>query len=115
MKELAVKSCTPCHGAVSPLSIEASERLRAQVSNWHLFVEDDVSKLSRFYEFADFKGALAFTQQIGEIAEQEGHHPVLVTEWGKVTVVWWTHAIGGLHENDFVMAAKTDFAYMGEV
>ena len=67
--------------------------------------------LQRSYKFADFKSALAFTNRVGEEAEKAGHHPALLTEWGKVTVTWWTHAINGLHRNDFVMAAKTDEAF----
>lgn len=64
--------------------------------------------LQRFYFFSDFKSALAFSQCVGEEAEIMGHHPAILTEWGKVTVTWWTHAIGGLHRNDFIMAARTD-------
>lgn len=65
-------------------------------------------KLSRSFKFRDFASALAFTQSVGEIAEQAGHHPVIVTEWGKATVTWWSHAIKGLHLNDFILAARTD-------
>jgi 4a-hydroxytetrahydrobiopterin dehydratase len=68
----------------------------------------------RAFKFKNFTEALAFTDQVGEIAEEEGHHPALFTEWGKVTVRWWTHKIGGLHENDFIMAAKTDRLYDSE-
>ena len=61
--------------------------------------------------FSNFQNALAFTQLVGEAAEKEGHHPSLLTEWGKVTATWWTHAIKGLHRNDFIMAAKSDHIY----
>ena len=67
--------------------------------------------LERVFQFPDFAQALAFTNRVGALAEEEGHHPALLTEWGKVTVAWWTHAIGGLHRNDFIMAAKTDQIY----
>jgi 4a-hydroxytetrahydrobiopterin dehydratase len=67
-----------------------------------------IPHLTRRFAFDNFAHALTFTNRVGDIAEQEGHHPALLTEWGKVTVSWWTHAIGGLHKNDFVMAAKTD-------
>ncbi len=63
------------------------------------------------YKFANFQGAIAFTNAVGEAAEKEGHHPALLTEWGKVTVSWWTHDVGGLHQNDFIMAARTDDIY----
>lgn len=64
--------------------------------------------LRRVYKFRDFAQALSFTNKVGALAEAQGHHPALLTEWGKVTVMWWTHKIGGLHKNDFIMAAKTD-------
>ena len=114
MTELIDQTCIPCRGGDSPLSPEEMEQMRALVPNWHIVDQDNTPKLSRFYEFSDFKGALAFTQQIGEVAEQAGHHPMLITEWGKVSVFWWTHVINGLHQNDFIMAAKTDLAYAHE-
>lgn len=69
-------------------------------------------RVERVFAFPDFASALAFTNRVGAIAEAEAHHPALTTEWGRVTVAWWTHAIGGLHRNDVVMAAKTDAAYL---
>lgn len=65
-------------------------------------------QLERPFTFRNFKQALAFTNRIGELAEEAGHHPALLTEWGKVTVTWWSHAIKGLHKNDFILAARTD-------
>jgi len=70
--------------------------------------KDGIKRLERSFDFEDFVGALAFTNNVGELAEREGHHPDILTEWGRVTVSWWTHKIGGLHKNDFIMAAKTD-------
>ena len=81
---------------------------------WQIVEQDGVKRLKRVFKFDDFAKALAFTNRVGEIAEEEDHHPVLVTEWGRVTVTWWTHKIGGLHRNDFVMAAKTDRQYESE-
>jgi 4a-hydroxytetrahydrobiopterin dehydratase len=72
---------------------------------------DGVKRLERSFRFADFESALKFTVGVGGKAEEAGHHPALLTEWGRVTVSWWTHAIGGLHRNDFVMAARTDGVY----
>jgi len=69
---------------------------------------EGVRRLERAFTFSDFAAALAFTNRVGAAAEAEGHHPALLTEWGRVTVTWWTHAIRGLHRNDFVMAAKTE-------
>jgi len=83
----------------------------AEVTDWELEVVKDVPRLRRRFRFKDFKEALAFTNSIGELAESEGHHPRIVTEWGSVTVEWWTHKIAGLHNNDFIMAAKSDAIY----
>ena len=74
-----------------------------------------LKRLERSFDFQDFAEALAFTNRVGQIAEEEGHHPDILTEWGKVTVSWWTHKIGGLHKNDFIMAAKTDSLYQDAV
>jgi 4a-hydroxytetrahydrobiopterin dehydratase len=73
--------------------------------------QDGVKKLTRVFRFGDFAQALAFTNALGRLAEDEGHHPALLTEWGRTTVMWWTHTIKGLHRNDFVMAAKADELY----
>ena len=73
-----------------------------------------VRRLERVFAFKDFAQALAFTNQVGELAEAEGHHPAILTEWGRVTVTWWTHKINGLHRNDFIMAAKTEAVYPGK-
>jgi 4a-hydroxytetrahydrobiopterin dehydratase len=83
-------------------------KLKPQVPDWKIMVRDGVARLERVLEFRDFADALAFTNKVGELAEKEGHHPAILTEWGRVTVSWWTHKIAGLHRNDFIMAAKTD-------
>ena len=79
-----------------------------QVPEWELVEEDGVKRLQRTFKFRDFVAALDFTNRVGEIAEEEGHHPVITLTWGGATVTWYTHKISGLHENDFIMAAKTD-------
>ena len=76
--------------------------------DWELREEEGEKRLRRAFTFKDFAPALVFTNKVGALAEEEGHHPALLTEWGKVTVAWWTHKIGGLHRNDFIMAARTD-------
>ncbi|NEP18815.1 MAG: 4a-hydroxytetrahydrobiopterin dehydratase [Leptolyngbya sp. SIO4C1] len=108
MTTLSQQKCTPCSGEASPATSEEIEQMKQQVPDWNLIKEEGESRLRRAYEFKDFQSALAFTQAVGDAAEAEGHHPTLLTEWGKVTVTWWTHAISGLHQNDFIMAAKTD-------
>ena len=84
------------------------EQLRPQAPDWQVVEREGVKRLERTFRFDNFAQALAFTNRVGEQAEEQGHHPALLTEWGKVTVTWWTHKIGGLHQNNFVMAVKTD-------
>lgn len=93
---------------MEPAGDEEISRLREQVPDWEVREVDGEKRLERRFQFPDFAAAIAFTDRVGAIAEEQGHHPRIVTEWGGVTVTWWTHAIGGLHENDFVMAARTD-------
>jgi 4a-hydroxytetrahydrobiopterin dehydratase len=110
MTELASGHCEACRtGAPTVTDAEAAE-LGRDVPEWTIVERDGQKRLERVFTFPDFAAALAFTNRIGAIAEEEGHHPALLTEWGRVTVGWWTHKIRGLHRNDFVMAAKTDAA-----
>lgn len=108
MTELSQQKCVACSGDSSKLSDQEIKEYQTQVPNWQITELDGEKRLERLYKFPNFMNALAFTQKVGEEAENQGHHPALLTEWGKVTVTWWTHDIGGLHQNDFVMAAKTD-------
>jgi 4a-hydroxytetrahydrobiopterin dehydratase len=108
MAMLAELKCTVCQAGDQPLTDTEIKEFSRQVPDWHLIEQDGVKKLQRTYQFADYPAALAFTQAVGLAAEAAGHHPAILTEWGKVTVTWWTHKIHGLHENDFIMAAKTD-------
>ncbi len=85
--------------------------MQPQIPDWQVKEVSGEPRLERVFKFKDFAQALAFTDKVGAIAAQEDHHPLLITEWGKVTVDWWTHKIGGLHKNDFIMAAKTDELY----
>ena len=98
----------PCHGGVPPAAEAEITHWKPQVPDWQLVERDGIRRLERVFHFPGFVEALAFTNRVGALAEAEGHHPALLTEWGRVTVTWWTHAIRGLHRNDFVMAAKTD-------
>lgn len=111
MSELAQQNCEACRADAPKLSAEEVEALKPQVPDWWVTEVDGEKRLSRVFKFKNFARALAFTQSVGELAEQVDHHPALLTEYGKVTVDWWTHKIGGLHRNDFVMAAKTDQLY----
>jgi 4a-hydroxytetrahydrobiopterin dehydratase len=100
--------CVPCHRDAPRITDEELARLKPQIPDWAIVEEAEVPRLLRVFQFSDFAHALNFTNQIGAMAEQEGHHPALLTEWGKVTVSWWTHKLQGLHINDLVMAARTD-------
>ena len=113
MSELAQMKCTACRGDEPRLNDAEIEELRPQIPDWRVVERDGVKRLGRAFRFDDFAQALAFTNRVGEQAEEEGHHPALLTEWGKVTVTWWTHKIGGLHRNDFIMAARTDDTFGG--
>ncbi len=103
---LAERNCVPCRGGVPPLSHERVEELRRQISaewkvvNGHHLVQEISRK--------NFRQAMALANEIAEIAESQGHHPDLLVQWGRLTVTLFTHAIDGLHENDFIMAARID-------
>ena len=104
--DLAAKSCVPCRGGIPPLSHTDAEALRQSVPDWALL--DGSTRIERRYVFEDFKDAFAFVSGVAEIAETEGHHPDISFGWGFATVSVFTHKIKGLHENDFVLAAKCD-------
>ena len=104
---LSQKDCVPCRGGVPPLTAEQIKPLSAQVKNWSVVNNHHIEKE---FQFPDFKTALAFTNKIGGIAEDQGHHPDIFLAWGKVGVKIWTHKIDGLTESDFILAAKIDDA-----
>ena len=114
MTKLAELKCTVCQEGDLPLTDAEIKEFLRQVPDWHQIETQGVKQLQRTFKFADYPAALAFTQAVGEIAQAAGHHPALLTEWGQVTVTWWTHKIHGLHENDFIMAAKTNQLYSRE-
>ncbi|HEU4367142.1 MAG TPA: 4a-hydroxytetrahydrobiopterin dehydratase [Methylomirabilota bacterium] len=108
MGTLSAERCVACHRD-SPRVTEAEvAELRREIPDWQLLERDGVARLERVFHFPSFTDALAFANRVGALAEAEGHHPALLTEWGRGTVTWWTHKIRGLHRNDFIMAAKTD-------
>ena len=108
MNELSKQKCEVCRAGARLVSREDMNRLKPLVPEWEIIETNGISRLKRAYFFKNFKEALDFANQVGLIAEQENHHPAILTEWGRVTVEWWTHKIEGLHRNDFIMAAKTD-------
>lgn len=108
MDALTNEKCTACRRD-SPVVTEAEiQELKPQIPEWTLVERDGIQRIERVYRFPNFADALAFTNRVGAIAEEEGHHPAILTEWGRVTVTLWTHKIRGLHRNDFIMGAKID-------
>ena len=105
---LAKQECEACQVGAPKVSDEELAQLIGQIPDWVPEVRNGIMMLERVFKFKNFKLALEFTNKVAELAEAEFHHPAITTEWGKVTVTWWTHAIKGLHQNDFICAAKTD-------
>jgi len=113
VSQLSELRCVPCRGGDPPLTVEQIAALMPQVSQWTLIERESIPRLERVFKFKNFAQALAFTDQVGALAEAEDHHPAILIEWGRVTVTWWTHKIKGLHQNDFIMAARTGGLYLG--
>jgi 4a-hydroxytetrahydrobiopterin dehydratase len=108
MKELAQQHCIPIRADTPKLNQNEVSQLITRLPGWQINMKAAELRLEKEFEFADFRKAIAFTNQVAQVANEEDHHPTILTEWGKVTVTWWTHKINGLHLNDFIMAAKTD-------
>jgi 4a-hydroxytetrahydrobiopterin dehydratase len=108
METLTQEHCTACRAGEPTLTDEELEQLRPQIPEWAIVERDGIRRLERIFKVPNFAAALALTDKIGALAESEGHHPAILTEWGRVTVTWWTHKIRGLHRNDVIMAARTD-------
>lgn len=108
MERLADQACEACNPNATKLTDDEIHELLPEIGDWQLNMVDAIPHLSRVYRFPDFAKALEFTNHVGAIAEEVGHHPALTTEWGRVTVEWWSHEIGGLHKTDFILAARTD-------
>ena len=111
MTELREMKCVACRGGEPKLTESEISELQPQVAEWQVKEVNGMKRLERVFKFKNFAQALEFTNKIGAIAEEQDHHPLLITEYGRVTVDWWTHKIGGLHKNDFIMAAKSDYLY----
>ncbi len=105
------RHCEVCRTDAPPARTEEIETLLRDHPHWAIETEDGIPQLVRTFKFLDFASAMAFAVRVGELAEEEGHHPALRIEWGKVSVRWWTHKIRNLHRNDLIMAAKTDTLY----
>lgn len=105
-RTLAAERCEACRPDSPRTTAAEAAELLAALPDWSIVVED-TERLAATFAFADFAGALAFANEVGALAEAADHHPLLTVEWGRVGVYWWTHAVGGLHRNDFILAART--------
>jgi 4a-hydroxytetrahydrobiopterin dehydratase len=108
MINLAARKCVACRAGEPTLTDVEIEDLLLQIHGWEVKEVNGMKRLEKVFKLKNFAQALEFTNKIGAIAEEENHHPLIITEYGRVTVDWWTHVIEGLHKNDFIMAAKTD-------
>ena len=111
MKNYESKVCVACHPDAPKATKEQISEFLNNYLEWELIEDNQVPQLKRIFKFNDYFGSVDFTKKIADISEKENHHPSILLEWGKVTVRWWTHKIKGLHENDFIMATKTDEIY----
>jgi len=105
MSELSSKQCVPCRGGVPPLRGEGITKLQDQLADWKVVNEHHLQKS---YRFKDFREAQAFVDRVGDLAEEQGHHPDICFGWGQAEITIWTHKIDGLTESDFILAAKID-------
>jgi 4a-hydroxytetrahydrobiopterin dehydratase len=108
MTELHEQQCEACSISATHVSNEDMQTFLKDIPEWEQLCEEGIKKLRRVYKFKNFVEAMAFSNKIAELAEEHGHHPALLTEWGKVTITWWSHEMKGLHKNDFILAAKCD-------
>lgn len=111
MTQLSQETCEACRMGAPALTSSELADLRRQIPAWRVVEEEGIKRLRRDFAFQNFADALAFANRVAELAEAHNHHPSLTVEWGKTTVVWWTHKIRGLHRNDAVLAAKTDVLF----
>jgi 4a-hydroxytetrahydrobiopterin dehydratase len=107
-EELAEKKCIPCHGGVPTLTDTESQYLLGKLEGWSIANSDGVDRLVKNYKTSDFAGAMKLANAVANVAEAEGHHPDLLVSWGALKITLWTHAINGLSESDFILAAKID-------
>ena len=108
MNDLSQMKCVACRGGDPQLTDIEIAQLHPQVGDWQIIEVDGIKRLQRIFKLKSYAEALEFTNEIAAIAEEQDHHPLIILEWGKVTVQWWTHVVKGLHQNDFIMAAKVD-------
>lgn len=111
MNPLSMETCVRLDKKTTALTPPEIQNLLGQVLGWQLIDRDGTMIITKTFKFQNFNSALSFTNHVGQQAEDQDHHPAILTEWGQVTVTWWTHSVKGLHRNDFIMAARTDAVY----
>ena len=111
MNELINKKCEACRIDAPKVTDEEIPSLMSQIPLWEVIEENNIKKLTCLFKFSDYEQSLVFTNKVATLADEEDHHPKITLEWGKVKVIWWSHKIQGLHQNDFICAAKTDRLY----
>ena len=111
MNELTQLHCSVVTSTTPRLDERDVSQYLAKLPGWQVYETEGEPRLEKTFKFRDFNQAIAFTNRVACVANEEDHHPAILTEWGKVTITWWTHKIKGLHLNDFIMAAKTDQLY----
>jgi len=111
MNELTLEDCVRVNKNTPALSPETVAKLNGRLPDWSIIDQNGTPALSKTFKFPNFNSALSFTNRIGQQAEDQDHHPAILTEWGRVTVTWWTHVVHGLHRNDFIMAARTEAVF----
>jgi 4a-hydroxytetrahydrobiopterin dehydratase len=113
MNDLAQQHCSAVTASTPRLYERDINQYLVELADWEIYETNSEPRLEKSFKFKDFIQAVAFTNRVAQASNEEDHHPAILTEWGKVTVTWWTHKIRGLHQNDFIMAAKTDQLYEG--
>ena len=111
MDSLTSQKCVACQADAPKVTDDECVELIKEIPDWKPITEESMLRLHRVFEFQDYSSAVQFANKIADLAEQEDHHPAILLEWGKVEVTWWTHKILGLHNNDFIAAAKTDLIF----
>lgn len=107
MNDLSSQSCEACQIDAPKVPQDQIQILLSEIKGWVL-IEEPINKIQKIFSFKSYKDSVDFSNKVASLADDEDHHPQIVLEWGKVTVIWWSHKIEGLHKNDFICAAKTD-------
>lgn len=107
MNDLSSQSCEACQIDAPKVPQDQIQILLSEINGWYL-IEEPINKIQKIFSFKSYKDSVDFSNKVASLADDEDHHPQIVLEWGKVTVIWWSHKIEGLHKNDFICAAKTD-------